>query len=86
MSLLGELFVRMFSLNGGIDWIYYLRDYAVVLFCIMLASTPVFKIAADTIGKKPHHPHSQCSCRRYCFVSVAFMVDSTYSPFCTFNF
>ncbi len=30
MSLLGELFVRMFSLNGGIDWIYYLRDYAVV--------------------------------------------------------
>ena len=84
MSLLGELFVRMFSLNGGIDWIYYLRDYAVVFVLCVLASTPVFKIAADTNGKKRIIRTVFLSA--VLLVSVAFMVDSTYSPFLYFNF
>lgn len=84
MSLLGELFVRMFSLNGGIDWIYYLRDYAVVFVLCVLASTPVFKIAADTIGK--NRIIRTVFLSAILLVSVAFMVDSTYSPFLYFNF
>lgn len=84
MSLLGELFVRMFSLNGGIDWIYYLRDYAVVFVLCVLASTPVFKIAADTIGK--NRIIRTVFLSAVLLVSVAFMVDSTYSPFLYFNF
>ena len=84
MSLLGELFVRMFSLNGGIDWIYYLRDYAVVFVLCVLASTPVFKIVADTIGK--NRIIRTVFLSAVLLVSVAFMVDSTYSPFLYFNF
>ena len=84
MSLLGELFVRMFSLNGGIDWIYYLRDYVVVFVLCVLASTPVFKIAADTIGK--NRIIRTVFLSAVLLVSVAFMVDSTYSPFLYFNF
>lgn len=84
MSLLGELFVRMFSLNGGIDWIYYLRDYAVVFVLCVLASTPVFKIAADTIDK--NRIIRTVFLSALLLVSVAFMVDSTYSPFLYFNF
>lgn len=84
MSLLGELFVRMFSLNGGIDWIYYLRDYAVVFVLCVLASTPVFKIAADIIGK--NRIIRTVFLSAVLLVSVAFMVDSTYSPFLYFNF
>ena len=33
----------MFSFAGGVDWIYYLRNYAVVLGIGILFSTPVFR-------------------------------------------
>ncbi len=84
LSMLGELFSRMFSLAGGVDWLYYLRDYAGILILCILASTPFFKIAADTIGK--NKIVRTVFLAAVLLVSVAFMVDSTYSPFLYFNF
>ncbi len=84
LSMLGELFARMFSLAGGNDWMYYLRDYAGVLVLSVLASTPFFKILADTWGK--NRIVRTVFLSALLMVCIAFMVDSTYSPFLYFNF
>lgn len=41
LSQMGALFNRMFSLHGGTDWMYYLRDYAAMFVLCILASTPI---------------------------------------------
>ena len=84
LSTLGELFGRLFSLKGGIDWLYYLRDYAVMFLLCILASTPFFKIAAQTVGK--NKVVRTVFLAGVLLVSISFMVDSTYSPFLYFNF
>ncbi len=84
LSVLGELFARMFSAVGGTDWLYYLRDYAGVLILCVLASTPFFKTAANTVGKNKIVRTVFLSA--VLLISIAFMVDSTYSPFLYFNF
>ena len=84
LSTLGELFGRLFSLKGGIDWLYYLRDYAVMFLLCILASTPFFKIAAQTVGK--NKVVRTIFLAGVLLVSISFMVDSTYSPFLYFNF
>lgn len=84
LSTLGELFGRLFSLKGGIDWLYYLRDYAVMFLLCILASTPFFKIAAETVGK--NKVVRTVFLAGVLLVSISFMVDSTYSPFLYFNF
>lgn len=85
LSALGELLQRLFSLNGGNDWMYYLRDYAGMLILCVLASTPFFKVLADSrLGK--NRVVRTVFLSVVLLVSVAFMVDSTYSPFLYFNF
>ena len=85
LSALGELLQRLFSLNGGNDWMYYLRDYAGMLILCVLASTPFFKMLADSrLGK--NRVVRTVFLSVVLLVSVAFMVDSTYSPFLYFNF
>ena len=53
------------------------------LLCI-LASTPFFKIAAQTVGK--NKVVRTVFLAGVLLVSISFMVDSTYSPFLYFNF
>lgn len=85
LSQLGELLTRMFTLNGGSDWMYYLRDYAGMLVLCVLASTPFFKMLADSrLGR--NRVVRTVFLSAVLLVSVAFMVDSTYSPFLYFNF
>ena len=85
LSQLGELLTRMFTLNGGNDWMYYLRDYAGMLVLCVLASTPFFKMMADSrLGR--NRMVRTVFLSAVLLVSVAFMVDSTYSPFLYFNF
>ena len=85
LSALGELLQRLFSLNGGNDWMYCLRDYAGMLILCVLASTPFFKVLADSrLGK--NRVVRTVFLSVVLLVSVAFMVDSTYSPFLYFNF
>lgn len=84
LSGLSGLFGRMFSLTGGMDWLYYLRDYAGVLVLCVLASTPFFKILADRFGK--NRLVRTVFLSALLLVCISFMVDSTYSPFLYFNF
>lgn len=85
LSQMGALFSRMFSLHGGTDWMYYLRDYAAMFVLCILASTPFFKKLADSaVGK--NRVVRTVFLAGVLVVCVAFMVDSTYSPFLYFNF
>ena len=85
LSKMGALFSRMFSLHGGTDWMYYLRDYAAMFVLCILASTPFFKKLADSaVGK--NRVVRTVFLAGVLVVCVAFMVDSTYSPFLYFNF
>ena len=79
-----EVAAVIMSLKGGIDWLYYLRDYAVMFLLCILASTPFFKIAAQTVGK--NKVVRTIFLAGVLLVSISFMVDSTYSPFLYFNF
>ena len=79
-----EVAAVIMSLKGGIDWLYYLRDYAVMFLLCILASTPFFKIAAQTVGK--NKVVRTVFLAGVLLVSISFMVDSTYSPFLYFNF
>ena len=85
LSQMGALFSRMFSLHGGTDWMYYLCDYAAMFVLCILASTPFFKKLADSaVGK--NRVVRTVFLAGVLVVCVAFMVDSTYSPFLYFNF
>ena len=39
-SAMGNYFVTLFAFRGGNDWIYYLRNYGVVLLLGIFFSTP----------------------------------------------
>ena len=85
LSQMGALFSRKFSLHGGTDWMYYLRDYAAMFVLCILASTPFFKKLADSAAGKNRVVRT-VFLAGVLVVCVAFMVDSTYSPFLYFNF
>ena len=85
LSQMGALFGRMFSLHAGNDWMYYLRDYAIMFVLCVLASTPFFKKLADSSLGKNKVVRTVFLAGVF-VVCVAFMVDSTYSPFLYFNF
>ena len=83
-SLLGQYFQAMFVYQPGGDWIYYLRNYVVVLVLGILLSTPLL----EWLGEK----FSGHRWVRYSFltvvlvVSIAYLVDATYNPFLYFRF
>lgn len=85
LSTLGELFGRLFSLKGGIDWLYYLRDYAVMFLLCILASTPFFKFAAQTVGKNQGGSHRLFG-QGYCWCPSPLWSIPPTAHFCTLTF
>lgn len=83
MSQLVLYFKRLFSFEIGNDFIYYLRNYFVILLLGVLFSTPVFK----GIYEKNKNKLIGVFCSVVLFVlSVAYLVDATYNPFLYFRF
>lgn len=81
---LGTLYLRMFSGVWGTDWIYYLRNYGVVLILAALLSTPAVKIFFD---KNKEIKWAKTAIIVLVFLlSVAYLVDATYNPFLYFRF
>lgn len=84
LGMLGDLFTRMFVPAGGVDWIYYLRNYLVVFVLGIVLSTPVFKGLYQRLEKN----------NAFCLIffgaiflaSTAYLVDATYNPFLYFRF
>ncbi len=84
LGMLGDLFTRMFVPAGGVDWIYYLRNYIVVFILGTVLSTPALKGLYLRLEKN----------NVFCLIffgaiflaSTAYLVDATYNPFLYFRF
>ena len=84
LGMLGDLFTRMFVPAGGVDWIYYLRNYLVVFILGTVLSTPALKGLYLRLEKN----------NVFCLIffgaiflaSTAYLVDATYNPFLYFRF
>ena len=90
---LGQLWVllgRMFSAPvGGGEWIYYLRNYGVVLLLGCVFSTPVVPCISkklEAMGKGWYRPLRLAVLMGVLVLSVAYLVDATYNPFLYFRF
>lgn len=84
LGIAGGLFTRMFVPVGGVDWIYYLRNYIVVFILGTVLSTPALKGLYLRLEKN----------NVFCLIffgaiflaSTAYLVDATYNPFLYFRF
>ena len=84
LGMLGDLFTRMFVPVGGVDWIYYLRNYIVVFILGTVLATPALKGLYLRLEKN----------NVFCLIffgaiflaSTAYLVDATYNPFLYFRF
>lgn len=83
-SLLGQYFHTMFVYQPGGDWVYYLRNYAVVLVLGILLSTPLLEWLGEKVSGHRWIRYSFLSV--VLVVSIAYLVDATYNPFLYFRF
>ncbi len=76
-------FGRLFSFSISEDWIYYLRNYGMILVIGILFSTPFLKKWYDKQANK-------ILCNILLLVifllSIAYLVDAAYNPFLYFRF
>ncbi len=79
-SAMGNYFVTLFAFRGGNDWIYYLRNYGVVLLLGIFFSTPLIKIWYERFLSR-HQILKTVLLSAIFLVSVAYLVDATYNPF-----
>ena len=84
LSQLKILFERLFNMNGGIDWIYYVRNYGITIIIAAIFSTPIIEIIYNKIVKSK--VLNTVILMIIFFVSVAYLVDATYNPFLYFRF
>jgi alginate O-acetyltransferase complex protein AlgI len=76
-------FSRLFSFSITEDWIYYLRNYGVILVIGMLFSTPILKKWCDRQGNKVLY---NILLLIIFLLSIAYLVDAAYNPFLYFRF
>ncbi len=77
--------IKMFNFTGGVDWIYYLRNYGVTLILCIIFSTPLVKNIYDK--KIKYHPILKTVLLAVVLIfSVAYLVDASYNPFLYFRF
>lgn len=82
---LGQFFTAMLTMRGGADWVYYLRNYGVVLLLGLLFSTTLpDKLAARFATRRVWVRYLLLGV--ILVVSVAYLVDATYNPFLYFRF
>lgn len=86
MGQLGTFFGRLFSMSGGDDWMFYLRDYAGVLLLGVVFSMPVLNKIRDRLPQKWAMPARLLFLTPVLLLSVAYLVDSSYNPFLYFRF
>ncbi len=84
LSQLGALLQRMFSPAAGMDWMYYLRNYAVTFVVAILFSTPLPWRLYSRV--KDNAAVSLACMGAVLAASVAYLVDASYNPFLYFRF
>ena len=78
------LFKQMFSFNIGNEWIYYLRNYAIVFIIAIIFSTSFPKKLYKKFIK--NDVIDTVIILMIFLVSIAYLVDSSYNPFLYFRF
>ncbi len=85
MNKTGTFFSLLFLPHSGNDWMYYLRNYGIIMAVGVVFSLPVLNLLRDRLPKL-------CKWLAVPFLglilllSVAYLVDSTYNPFLYFRF
>lgn len=84
---LSELYMflnRLFIFKNGVEWRYYLSNYLIIIIIACLFSTPLL----NEFYKKYFRYKfiDTLILMLIFFVSIAYLVDSTYNPFLYFNF
>ena len=75
----------LFRMNFSLDFIYYLRNYFLVIIIAILGSTKIINNIYERLIKK--NKFLECIALMILFIlSVAYLVDSTYNPFLYFRF
>lgn len=84
LSQLGVFLQKLFAFDGGADWMYYLRGYAVTLVAAIFCSTPLVERIYNKFKNITwvHIPVLGL----ILVASVAYLVDATYNPFLYWNF
>lgn len=84
LGQLGVYLSRMFAFDFGTDWLYYLRNYGVILIVGIIFSIPVI----PNLYKKIEHIKIVpiITCGLILAASVAYLVDASYNPFLYFRF
>ena len=79
-----HFFTRLFDFTGGVDVLYYLRNYGVSILIGILCSMPIF----NYLEKKTQRlPLVQTAFLVLVLVMcTGYLVDATYNPFLYWNF
>ena len=83
-GLLPQLFSRLFSWQGGSDWVYYLRSYGVTFALAIFFATPAIKRIYERFAKMKWLVTLGLAATL--LLSVGYLVDASYNPFLYFNF
>ena len=86
----------MFALNGSApvdgQFVFWFREYLVILVAGVLCSMPVFAWMKEKLAKKREKVELACTCLGYAVqlilfvVSVSYLVMDAHNPFIYFNF
>lgn len=84
LAQLGVYITRMFAFDFGTDWLYYLRNYGVILIVGIIFSIPLI----PNLYKKIEHIKIVpiITCTIILAASIAYLVDASYNPFLYFRF
>ncbi|MBR5495922.1 MAG: MBOAT family protein [Oscillospiraceae bacterium] len=84
MAQLGQILAKMFSFNFFGDFVYFLRNYGVILVVATACSMPIMNKLYDKINHKKWLVTLLLTL--ILLASVAYLVDATYNPFLYFRF
>jgi alginate O-acetyltransferase complex protein AlgI len=85
MNQMGVFLSRLFCYKGGNDWVFFLRNYAVILLLGAVMSTPWLRHFSAKYPKLARLLGVPFLLAVF-LLSVAYLVDSTYNPFLYFRF
>ena len=81
---LKTFFIKLFSFNLGIDWVYYLRNYSVIFILGIIFSTPILNGFYKKITKNIYL--DTLVSMVLLILCIAYLVDASYNPFLYFRF
>lgn len=85
LGQIGVFYTKLFSFTAGIDFIYYLRNYIIIMIIAGFLSTPVIRKWYEKIPKEANWIKISII-TIILIASLAYLVDASYNPFLYFRF